>query len=301
MIFGAQFPQYNIDWPDIVKLVQTVETGRWQSMWLSDHFLPPGVGGHGTALEVWTLLAGLAMKTERLRLGILATGNTYRNPAHLAKIATTLNHMSGGRVELGLGAAWYEQEHSAYGWDFPSLKERSDRLEEATQLISMLFHKDDEELVNFSGNYYQLKGAPMSPNSSQDGPIPILIGGNGEKRTLRTVARYADASNLDFWRPGGVDVYKQKQEVIDRHCEDCGRDPAEVRRTVCIPTRIFDTEEAFKKSEGGKPWYNWGTINMIQDYVGEYIEAGADEFMMCGIGNNPHVWERLDAEVLSVF
>ncbi len=93
MIFGAQFPQYNIDWPDIVKLVQTVETGRWQSMWLSDHFLPPGVGGHGTALEGWTLLAGLAMKTERLRLGILATGNTYRNPAHLAKIATTLNHM----------------------------------------------------------------------------------------------------------------------------------------------------------------------------------------------------------------
>ena len=301
MIFGAQFPQYNIDWPDIVKLVQTVETGCWQSMWLSDHFLPPGVGGHGTALEGWALLAGLAMKTERLRLGILATGNTYRNNAHLAKIATTLDHMSGGRVELGLGAAWYEQEHTTYGWDFPSLRERSDRLEEATQLIRMLFHKDDEEFVNFSGKYYQLNDAPMSPNSSQEGPIPILIGGNGEKRTLRTVARYADASNLDFWHPGGVDVYKQKQEAIDRHCEDWGRDPAEVRRTVCIPTRIFDTEEEFKKSEEGKPWYNWGTINMIQDYVGQYLEAGADEFMMCGIGNNPHVWERLDSEVLSVF
>ena len=103
--------------------------------------MPPGVGGHGTALEGWTLLSAVAMITTRVRLGILASGNTYRNPAHLAKIASTLDHISGGRVELGIGAAWYEQEHTAYGWDFPSLRERSDRLEEATQLIRMLLQK----------------------------------------------------------------------------------------------------------------------------------------------------------------
>ncbi len=116
-------------------------------------------------MEGWTLLSALAMITDRLRLGILATGNTYRNPALVAKIATTLDHISGGRVELGLDAAWYEQEHTAYGWDFPSLRERSDRLEEATQLIRLLLTKDPEEYVNYSGKYYQLNDAPMSPRT----------------------------------------------------------------------------------------------------------------------------------------
>ncbi len=300
MEFGAQTGQYNNQWSDIVETVKVIEAGRWRSFWLSDHFMPPGVGGHGTALEGWTLLSAVAMITKRVRLGILATGNTYRNPAHLAKIANTLDHISGGRVELGIGAAWYEQEHTAYGWDFPSLRERSDRLEEATQLIRMLLHKEPEEFVSFSGNYYQLNDAPMSPVSTQDGGIPILIGGNGEKRTLRTCARYGDTSNLDFWHPGGVDVFKQKQEAINRHCEDFGRDPAEVRRTVCIPTRIFDTDAEWKKSPG-QPWYCWGTVNAIQDYLGEYIEAGADEIMFCGMGNNPPAWQRLESEVLSVF
>ena len=128
--------------------------------------MPPGQGGHGWAMEGWTLLSALAMITDRLRLGILATGNTYRNPALVAKIATTLDHISGGRVELGLGAAWYEQEHTAYGWDFPSLRERSDRLEEATQLIRLLLTKDPDEYVNYSGKYYQLNDAPTSPRTA---------------------------------------------------------------------------------------------------------------------------------------
>ncbi len=300
MKFGAQLNQYNTTFSDITKLAKAVDSGRWHSLWLSDHFMPPRVGGHGTAFDGWTVLAALAMVTSRVRLGILATGNTYRNPAHLAKIATTLDSISGGRVELGLGAAWYDEEHTTYGWDFPSLRERSDRLEEATQLIRMLFTKDEEAYVNFSGKYYQLNNAPMSPNSSQDGPIPILVAGNGEKRTLRTVARYADASNLGFWQPGGVDVYKQKQAAIDRHCEDCGRDPAEVRRTVCLPTRIFDTDAEWKEANG-EPWYCWGTVNAIQDYLGEYIDAGADEVFFTGMGNNLPAWQRLDSEVLSVF
>ena len=139
----------------------------------------------------------------------------------------------------------------------------------------------------------------MSPQTSQDGPIPILIGGNGQKRTLRTCARYGDTSNLDFWHPTGVEFYKQSQVAIDRHCEEFGRDPAEVRRTVCVPTRIFDTEAGFKKSPG-QPWYCWGTVSMVQDYVNEFIEAGADEVMFCGLGGVASAWEQLE-EVLSVF
>ena len=300
MIFGAQLGQYtDQDWPHIKSLAQQLDAGPWNSLWLSDHFIPPGVGGHGTALEGWSLLAGLATVTERIRLGILASGNTYRNPAHLTKIATTVDHMSGGRVELGLGAAWYEEEHKAYGWDFPSLRERSDRLEEATQLIRLLLRKDPEELVSFSGKYYQLEDAPMSPQTSQSSPIPILIGGNGQKRTLRTCARYADTSNLDFWHPTGIEFYKQSQASIDQHCEDFGRDPAEVRRTVCIPTRIFDTEADYKKSPG-QPWYNWGTVSMVQDNVSAYIEAGVDEVMFCGLGGKSDAWHQLE-EVLAVF
>ncbi|MDE0660345.1 MAG: TIGR03560 family F420-dependent LLM class oxidoreductase [Gammaproteobacteria bacterium] len=300
MIFGLQMSQYNTRWSDVAAVAKTVEAGRWHSLWLSDHFMPPGRGGHGWAMEGWTLLTAVAMVTERVRLGILATGNTYRNPALLAKIATTLDHISGGRVELGLGAAWYEQEHTAYGWDFPSLRERSDRLEEATQLIRLLLTKDPEEYVNYAGKHYQLNDAPMSPRTAQDKPIPILIGGNGEKRTLRTCARYGDTSNLDFWHPGGVDVYKQKQQAIDRHCENFGRDPAEVRRTVCLPTRVFDSDEEWKKSPG-QPWYCYGTVNAIQDYLGGYIEAGADEIMLCGFGNSTAAIQRVESEVLSVF
>ena len=115
MKFGARISNYNTQWSDIVATAKTVEAGRWHSLWLSDYLMPPGRGGHGWAMEGWTLLSAVAMITDRLRLGIFATGNTYRNPALVAKIATTLDHVSGGRVELGLGAAWYEQEHTAYG------------------------------------------------------------------------------------------------------------------------------------------------------------------------------------------
>ena len=302
MQFGAQLSNYATTWADIQRTVTTLEAGRWHSLWFSDHFMPPGnpKAGHGPALEGWTLLTAVAAVTHRLRLGVLATGNTYRSPALLAKMCTTLDHITGGRMILGLGAGWYEREHRAYGWDFPSLKERSDRLEEATDLIRLLFTKPHDEYVSFAGTHYQLNDAPLSPPSSQAPHIPILIGGNGEKRTLRTCAKSGDIFNLDFWHPGGVDVFRHKTEVTARHCESFGRDPSEVMKTVSLPFRLFETERDYRAAKG-MPWYCWGTAEMIQDLLGAYIDAGAEEVMLCGVPSKPALWQRIEADVLSVF
>ena len=302
MEFGAQLSSYRLPWPHIEATIKTIEGGRWSSLWFSDHFLPPAAPNdeHRSALEVWTLITAAAMMTERVRLGTLACGITYRNPALLAKICASVDHLSGGRMELGIGAAWFEREHQAYGWDFPALRERSDRLEEAAQLIRLLFVAEEGEKVSFEGKHYRLDEAPLVPASTRQPHIPILLGGNGEKRTLRTCARYGDVSNLDFWHPGGVDVFRHKQTVIDRHCEDAGRDPAEIKRTVALPCRLFDTEEEAAQSPG-QPWYCWGTVSQVQDLLRQYIEAGAEEIVLCGVPLQPEAWQRIDDEVLSAF
>ena len=157
MQFGAQLGNYGTRWADIRATVAALEAGSWHSVWFSDHFMPPGrpKAGHGPALEGWTLLTAAATVSERLELGVLATGNTYRNPALLAKMCSTLDHIADGRMVLGLGAGWYDREHAAYGWKFPSLRERSDRLEEAADLIRLLFTKPVDEYVSFEGKYYQ--------------------------------------------------------------------------------------------------------------------------------------------------
>jgi F420-dependent oxidoreductase-like protein len=302
MQFGAQLSNYGTNWADIKPTVESLEDGRWNSVWFSDHFMPPGNpnAANGAALEGWTLLTAVSAITQRLRLGVLATGNTYRNPALLAKMCSTVDHISSGRMELGLGAAWYEHEHRTYGWQFPSLRERCDRLEEACELIRLLFTKDANSLINFSGHYYELQDAPLSPGPTQRPHIPILIGGNGEKRTLKTCAKYGDIFNLDFWHPGGVDVFVHKAKVVAQHCETFDRNPDEVKRTVCLPFRLFDTEDKFKSAKG-MPWYCWGTVNRIQDLIGQYIEAGAQEIMLCSVPNKPEAWQRIDEEILSVF
>ena len=193
----------------------------------------------------------------------------------------------------------------AYGWDFPGVRERCDRLEEAAQLIRLLFTKQDDEKVSFEGNYYRLDEAPLAPGSTRprstrNAHIPILIGGNGEKRTLRTCARYGDISNLDFWHPGGVDVFRHKQEVLDRHCEDAGRDPAEVKRTVALPFRLFANDQEARKSPG-RPWYCWGAAPSIQDLLQQYIKEGAEEIILCGVPNQPESWQQIDQEILTAF
>ena len=189
MQFGAQLVNYFTTWEETYPTIKTIEEGSWHSLWFSDHFLPPIPGAgldSGTALESWSMITAVAAVTKRLRLGVLVTGNTYRNPALLAKLVATVDQISNGRLILGIGAGWYKREHEAFGWEFPDVRERCDRLEEAVELIKMLFTADGP--VNYNGRYYKLDQAYFSPTCMQKPHVPIMVGGNGEKRTLRTLA-----------------------------------------------------------------------------------------------------------------
>jgi alkanesulfonate monooxygenase SsuD/methylene tetrahydromethanopterin reductase-like flavin-dependent oxidoreductase (luciferase family) len=246
------------------------------------------------------MITATAAITKRLRLGILVTGNTYRNPALLAKMASTVDQISNGRLILGIGASWFKQEHEAFGWEFPSVKERCDRLEEAMELIKMLFKAGGP--INYNGQYYKLKGAYFSPSCTQKPHVPIMVGGNGEKRTLRTLARFGDIVNIDFNRPGTPELFKHKMNVINRHCEEFGRDPSEIKRTVCIPLRIVKDEkeaEQLRKRRGDK--YLYGSVPFINDRIQQYIDAGAEEIIFSGIKSNPELFEEIQEEVISTF
>jgi F420-dependent oxidoreductase-like protein len=188
-------------------------------------------------LEAYTLLGALAARTNEISLGTMVTGVTYRNPALLAKIVTTLDIISSGRAVLGLGAAWNDDEHAGYGYDFPSAKERLDRLEEALQICRAMF---SEPAPSFDGRHYRIREVLNNPKPVR-GRIPVLIGGSGEKRTLRLVAQYGDACNLF----GDPDTVRHKLDVLERHCADVGRDPAEITKTILYTVR--DPLEAAEK------------------------------------------------------
>jgi F420-dependent oxidoreductase-like protein len=245
MQFGVQLLNYFTTWQETLPVIKYLDRGPWNSLWFSDHFLPPYPSANldsETALDGWSLITATAAVTKRIQLGILVTGNTYRNPALLAKMAATVDQISSGRLILGIGAGWYEREHEAFGWEFPGVKERSDRLEEAVELIKILFTTDGP--IDYNGQYYKLKQAYFSPSCTQKPHIPIMVGGKGEKRTLRTLARFGDIANIDVSSPGGTpELFKHKLEVIEHHCEEFGRDPSEIKKTMAIPLRIFDDEK----------------------------------------------------------
>ena len=205
-------------------------------VWVFDHFNP--IGGRpldGDIFEGWTLLAAMAEATSRVRIGNMVTGNTYRHPGVLAKIATTVDHLSGGRLEFGLGAGWAEVEHTMLGLEFPGVGERLRRLDEACEVVKRLW---TEERAEFDGRYYRLGGALSNPRPVQRPHPPIWIGGAGERKTLRIVARHADVWNL----AGPVEDADHKLEVLRRHCEDVGRDPAEIRLSLQLRLRDDDID-----------------------------------------------------------
>lgn len=307
MQFGAQVGCYRNTWDNIADVVKILDAGRWQSVWFADHYLPPPPRKeeeHLTAHEGFTVAAAVAGVTETLRIGHLVLGNTYRNPALAAKMAATVDQISHGRFTLSIGAAWFQREHEAYGWDFPPMQERQDRLEEACELIRRLIRS--EEPVTFDGRYYQLDDAPLSPGS-YDEPIPIMVGGTGPKRTLRTLARYGDIFNLDGWAGGPMtrEYVDQKWDVLVQHCEEADRDPAEIKKTLLMPTLLSDDKEAVEAMKKGRRLGEGSALgerNYIIDRIGEIIDAGVQEIMFGGIlTETPEEFSRFEEEVLSAF
>ena len=303
MRFGVQVNSFNATWDDIRAYIQTVEAGRWNSLWFADHFLPPGARREqedGTAFEASTLIAVAAGMTQRLMLGHLVLGNTYRNPALVAKMAATLDQASKGRFTLGIGAAWFKREHEAYGWDFPSMRERQDRLQEACELIRKLFTADGP--VDYNGRYYRLDQAPLSPGCYQKPHIPILVGGTGERRTLRTLAMYGDIFNFNGWTDGmSMESYRHKIGVLERHCEEVGRDPAQIKSTIHMPLNLTDDKESAKRFiERRSPGTMAGPRNYIIDRIGEFADAGVEEIMFPPFRDAETV-QRVEEEIVAAF
>jgi F420-dependent oxidoreductase-like protein len=254
--FGLQIPSFTYGdlsgddrnlglFEKVVDIATTAEACGFDSVWVMDHlFQIPGVGRIDEPMfEAYTLLGGLAARTRTARLGAMVTGVTYRNPALLAKEVTALDVLSEGRAVLGIGAAWFEAEHDGLGFTFPPLAQRFDRLEEALKICRAMF---TEDAPSFEGRYYRIQGAMNRPRPVRRGGPPILIGGGGERRTLRLVAEYADACNLF----GDVATVRHKLDVLARHCDDVGRDPATITKTRLGTLVIGSTKkEADKKLE----------------------------------------------------
>ena len=305
MKFGVQVNCYRTDWEAIKASIEVMEGTRWNSLWFADHFLPPGrrEDEHLNAFEGYTLISVAAGMTRKLRLGHLVLGNTYRNPGLLAKMATTLDQASEGRFELALGAAWFKREHEAYGWTFPSMKERQDRFEEACELLRLLFTADGP--LDYQGRYYQLDQAPLSPGCFQKPHIPIMVGGTGERRTLRTLARYGDIFNMDGWAGQGMslDVYRHKIGVLEGHCAEAKRDPAEIKRTLLMPLQITDDKariERFQKALG--PGSMAGPKNEIVDRIGAFEREGVAEIMFGAVPTgNVEMFQRVEEEIVAAF
>ena len=308
MKFGAQLNFCRAQWDEMEAYIQTMEAGRWHSLWLSDHFLPTPVPV-GTpaeqdelnpAYEAFIPLAVAAGMTKRLKLGSFVLGVTYRNPALVAKMAAELDQVSRGRFTLGIGAGWFEREHQAYGWVFPSMKERQDRLEEACALIRKLFTA--EEPVDFQGQYYRLERAPLSPGCYQKPHLPIMIGGNGERRTLRTLARYGDIYNYNGWEGMDMDVevFKHKLSVLARHCEDINRDPAEIKLTVFFQLRLVETDAERERIRQKNLGWVAGSRNFYIDLIGEFEKAGVEE-ICCASFDRAEDLQRVDEEIIAVF
>jgi F420-dependent oxidoreductase-like protein len=223
MRFAIKTAPQHTTWPAMLEVWQAADDIElFESGWTFDHFYPIFSDTTGPCLEGWVTLTALAQATKRLRLGTLVTGIHYRHPAVLANMAATLDIVSGGRLEIGIGAGWNEQESGAYGIPLGTPRERSDRFEEACEVLVALLTQEES---SYKGEYYQLADARCSPKAIQRPHPPICIGGSGEKRTLRTAARFAQHWNFVGGTP---QEFARKRDVLHQHCADIGRDPKEI-------------------------------------------------------------------------
>jgi F420-dependent oxidoreductase-like protein len=268
-------------WDDILQLATHCERTGWDGVYFADHFMPNGPGPEpldGDTLECWSVIAALAASVPRLRLAPLVTSVTYRHPAVLAKMAAAVDQVSHGRLTLGVGAGWQQNEHASYGLPLGTVPERMDRFAEAVQVLRAML---SQPRTTFEGRYFQVRDAPNQPAPVQQ-RMPLLIGGGGERRTMRLAAQYADQWNT--WTT--PDLLEHKVSVLREHCKQVGRDPAEIHvSTQALLFMSTDTEwlkEVTTRRGGdarGHPVIS-GTPAEITDIVGRYAEIGADELIV---------------------
>ncbi|GHO68297.1 LLM class F420-dependent oxidoreductase [Ktedonobacter sp. SOSP1-52] len=291
LTYGVQLPQgWLMDLVGIIDpveayetmthMAQTAEECGYESIWLVDHFHTVPQPSQEVTFECWTSAAALARDTTRIRIGQMVTCNGYRNPALLAKMASTLDVLSHGRLNFGIGAGWYEHEYRAYGYDYPDAPKRLRQLREAVQVILTMWTQEE---ATFEGDYYHLRGAINQPKGVQKPHIPLLIGGSGEKVTLKLVAQYADACNV----AGNPATVAHKFALLKEHCEVVGRDYESIRRTVSTLCAIADTDEQAMalvpmmfRSQAQLDMALVGTLETVRTRLKAYEAAGVQELIV---------------------
>jgi F420-dependent oxidoreductase-like protein len=290
------WPNPSQSFTDVIALAKHVERTGWDGVWYADHFMPNAPDTSQPWPEAWMTLAAIGAQVPRIRIGTLVVGNTYRHPAVLAKMAATLDHITGGRVVLGLGAGWQENEHKQYGIPFYTTGERLGRLDEACQVIKSLF---SESKSTFNGKYYQLTDASLEPKPVQK-PMPLLIGGGGEKKTLKITAKYADEWNV--W--GTVDTLKAKMAILDGHCKTVGRNPKSIQRSAVALLFMSDDAAYLKRMRDSKipQAANIGTVDEIRAVVAQYEAIGVNELIVPDftLGPTPQKLATLDRFIREV-
>jgi F420-dependent oxidoreductase-like protein len=292
LTFGVFFPQgWKMElssiadpqekWSRAVDTAVLAEELGYDSLWWYDHFHNVPVPAHEAVFECWTTVAAISQRTSRIRLGQMVGCNGYRNPALLAKITSTVDVISGGRLDWGIGAGWYEHEFKGYGYEFPPPKDRIGMLREAVEIVKAMWSEPD---VSYSGTYFQLDGAQCDPKPLQQPHPPVLIGGGGEQLTLRVVARHADASNFG----GKPHEWAHKAEVLKGHCSSVGRDYDEIQKTWSPEVFVRETEaevtEAGSRSFWGEPVDSWtagnlvGTPEQVAEKIQAYVDLGCTGF-----------------------
>jgi len=267
----------NMPWEKTVERWQQFEQLGFDSVWDCDHYVQPS-HPTGPYYEGWTLLAGLAARTTRIRIGVLVSCNTFRHPALLAKEAATVDHISNGRLELGLGAGWYVPEHEMFGIPFPAPAELVGRFREAVEIVDHLMRN---EYTTYAGTYYQLKDAAFRPGPIQQPRPPLTLGAHG-RQMLKIVAQYADRWNSH----GTVDEMRARNAVLDEHCAAIGRDPHEIIRSLYGWAALMPSDP-------------WASVDAFEEVVGQYWEAGVNELIIDAPGDAQlPILERIATDVI---
>ena len=289
MDFGLQIePQYGFTYQKIRDIAAYVESLGFESLWVSDHFFMTDESVETPCLECWTTLAALARDTRRLRLGSMVSAQSYRNPALLAKMAASLDNISGGRVNFGVGAGWKDVEYEAYGYRYPKPAVRIRQLDEALEIAELMWSNGK---ASFKGRYYSIEEALCSPKPVQRPRIPIWVGGTGGL-TLKVAAKHADAVNFAWSQPPSF--FEAKLSELEAKCRRIGRDYGEIRKSAGLMITMAETEElemklADQRRRSGTPYMRYlsrqppnivGTPDVVAERIREYVSLGVDHFIL---------------------